>query len=124
MSGIGESDLARFRPQLEAALSYGGGTITIEDVEAGVRAGKYQLWPGEHSVLVTEIAEFPRQRALNICWAGGHLPEIEVILPIVLAWGRDKGCTRARFVGRRGWERTFIRNLGWHATGVQMETDL
>lgn len=124
MQGIGEAELPRLRHHIAAALRYGGGTITLEDIEAGVRAGKYQLWAGHDSVLVTEIAEFPRQLALHFCWAGGHLEELEAMVPTVLAWGKMKGCTRARFVGREGWQRTFVKRLGWAVTGIQMETNL
>lgn len=110
-----------YRAGIEAALVYAGGTHTFDDIVAGVAAGDYQFWPGPSSVVITEIVEYPRLRALNFFLAGGgNLAELEAMTPHILEWGRTQGCTRALFTGRRGWTRTFLTRTGW--VNSQLET--
>ena len=105
--------LSDYRPQIEAALSYADATHTWEDVAEMVAAGELQFWPGPASVIVTEIVSFPRKRVLHVFLAGGTLPELEAMIPHVLAWGAEQGCVAASFTGRRGWARTFVERMGW-----------
>lgn len=104
-----------YRPQLEAALVYSGGTHTFDDIAAGVASGELQCWPGPRSAIVTAVEHYPRQRRLLFFLAGGDLAEIEAMTPAILDWGRAQGCSTAAFVGRRGWERTFLTRTGWEA---------
>jgi hypothetical protein len=96
------------RPYIEAALYRNGGTHSFDDIQAGVAAGHYQFWPGVQSAMITEIIEYPKFKVLHCFLAGGNLAEIEVMVPVVEEWGREQGCTRAMFTGRRGWERSFL----------------
>lgn len=116
--------LERYRPHIEAALSYAGETHRYEDVAAMIDAGSAQFWPGPSSVIVTEIVEYPRKIVLNIFLAGGNLTELQAMLPLVLDWAREKGCTSAVFTGRRGWARTFIKSQGWTEELVMFAKDL
>ena len=119
------SELDRARPHIEAALSYASGTHTFEDVAADISAGRAILWPGENSAVVTRIVEHPRKRTLHFFLAGGNLAELEVMLPIIMQWGRERGCSSASLTGRRGWERTFLtKKEGWHADLVVLTKDL
>ena len=119
------ADLERLAPQLRAALAHAGGTHTLDDVHAGITAGRYQLWPGERSVIVTELQIYPQQKVLCLFLAGGELPELRLMLPFVLAWGRDvEHCTRAAIIGRAGWARTFLTKEGWRPTALVLEKDL
>ncbi len=106
-------DLVAFRHHIEAALSHADNTHTYDDVAALVAADDCQFWPGRDSVVITEIVVHPRKRVLNIFLAGGNLPEIEAMTPIILDWGKSKGCEAATFTGRRGWARTFLTKQGW-----------
>lgn len=115
--------MEQYRPQIEAALAYARGTHTFDDIAAGVSEGTFQLWPGERSVIVTEVLATPRARILHFFLAGGDLQELEQMTPVVLAWGKAEGCTRAALIGRRGWTRTFLKE-GWEQTGVLMETTI
>lgn len=117
-------DIQTYRPYIEAALHYSGGTHTFDDVCDAVAAGTMQLWPGVASAIVTEILTTPRKRCLNVFLAGGNLAELEVMTPGVLAWGRERGCTSAVFTGRKGWERTFLTRDGWAQQLAVFEKDL
>lgn len=105
--------IADFRPQIEAALAYAGGSHTFDDIAAGVRQGKMQFWPGVASAIVTEIVEYPRHRELFFFLAGGNLEELEAMTPGILEWGKTQGCAHAAFIGRRGWAKTFLSRTGW-----------
>lgn len=98
---------------IESALVYAGGSHTFEDVADAVERGEAQFWPGPHSCIVTEIDRQPRHRVLHFFLAAGTTPELEAMTPGILAWGKEQGCTVARFVGRKGWERSFLARTGW-----------
>lgn len=105
--------LLRFRPHIEAALAYADDTYGYDDVAQMVMDGSCQAWPGEQSVVITEIMLFPRKKVLNIFLAGGNLNEIEAMTPLILQWGKEQGCEAATFTGRRGWARTYLTKQGW-----------
>lgn len=113
------------RPYLEAALSYAGDTHTFEDVAALISQGRLQFWPGVTSAIVTEIIEYPRTRTLHFFLAGGNLPELQAMYPLVIEWGRGQGCTTATLTGRKGWTRSFLSTAeGWNESLVVMTKDL
>jgi hypothetical protein len=118
-------DIGPYRVQLEAALAYAGGTHTVADVEDAIMRGDAQLWPAPHSCIVTEIDRQPRQSILVFWIAAGVSAELEAMEPLVIAWGREQGCTKARMAGRKGWERSFLTDLGWARSGlIIMEKEL
>ena len=109
---------------IQKALNFGGNVYTIEDVEELIATGKAQVWPGQDSVIVTEIISYPQAKHLHLFLAGGNLDELEAMLPEILDWGREQGCTRASLSGRRGWERSFLRDQGWKPNLVIMEKEI
>ena len=118
-------DLAGARPLLEAALSYGGGTHSYEDVVAMIDRKEAIFWPGPNSVIVTQIQEHPQTRTLHFFLAGGNSAELEVMVPGILAWAKaERGCTAATMTGRKGWERSFLTRRGWKTTLVVMTKEL
>jgi hypothetical protein len=108
-----EQEFQRCAQYLEAALEYSGGTHGIEDIATGVREGKYQLWPAPNAAAITEIIVYPRLKELHCFLAGGDLDELKVMRPYVEAFGKRHGCSRSTFSGRRGWERTFMKDEGY-----------
>ncbi len=122
--GIGEVDFDRVSKYIEAALAYGHEQLTLDEVRDFVRTGKYQLWAGVSSVIVTELVDYPRERVLHFTLAGGNQPELRAMLDPILAWGKSKGATRATLLGRLGWQRSFLPQVGWKTTRVVMERSL
>jgi hypothetical protein len=106
-------DFSRYRVQIQSALDYAGDTHTVDDVADMIAAGRAFLWPGPASVIVTELVEHPRQKLLHFFLAAGVRRELAAMTPYILAWGRSQGCTRASLVGRKGWQRTFLKDTGW-----------
>ena len=101
---------------IESALAYAGGTHTVDDVLAMIAEGRCQLWRGPNAAVVTEIDEYPREKVLHFFLAAGDMKELEAMQDGIMAWGIERGCTKARFVGRRGWQRTFMARTGWRDT--------
>lgn len=120
MPNIGEEDFDRAVPYIQAALAYGNDELNLAEVKEHIEDGKMQLWAGVTSAIVTELVDYPRHRALHFTLAGGNLPEIEAMLPVIEAWGRSQGATRSTLSGRPGWTRSFLRDQGWRATHVLM----
>lgn len=101
-----EAEWARCAPWIEAALAHGTGAYALADVEAMVRAGKAQFWPGRRTAAVTTIEQDPGDRWLLVWLAGGDLAELtEELRPKAERWARGQGCRRMLIIGRPGWER-------------------
>ena len=119
-----EEDLQRLRHHVEAALEYSGGTHGIEDIAEGLKTGRFQLWPAENSVIVTEIIVYPRLKNLHFFLAGGDLDELRLMQPLVESWGKNMGCTRVSLAGRKGWEKTFLKDRGYKPKWFVLSKDL
>lgn len=119
-----EEDLQRLRHHVEAALEYSGGTHGIEDIAEGLKKGRFQLWPANDSVVVTEIIVYPRLKNLHFFLAGGDLDELRLMRPLIESWGRDMGCTRVSLAGREGWSKTFLRDEGYKPKWFVLSKDL
>jgi hypothetical protein len=119
-----EEHLQRLRHHVEAALEYSGGTHGIEDIAEGIKTGRFQLWPADNSVIVTEIIVYPRLKNLHFFLAGGDLDEIQLMQPLVESWGKSMGCTRVSLAGRKGWEKTFLKDRGYKPKWFVLSKDL
>jgi hypothetical protein len=119
-----EEDLQRLRHHVEAALEYSGGTHGIEDIAEGLKKGRFQLWPADDSVVVTEIIVYPRLKNLHFFLAGGDLDELRLMRPLIESWGKSMGCTRVSLAGREGWAKTFLRDEGYKPKWFVLSKDL
>ena len=108
-----EEDFERLRHHVAAALEYSGGTHRVEDIWVGIKAGRFQFWPGKNSAVVTEIIVYPRLKNLHYFLAGGDLDELSRMRPLIESWGKSIGCTRVTLAGRRGWSKTFLKDEGY-----------
>jgi hypothetical protein len=108
-----EEDFERLRHHVAAALEYSGGTHEIEDIAEGIRRGQFQLWSGRDSAVVTEICVYPQLKDLHYFLAGGDLDELRLMRPLIEQWGKSIGCSRVSLAGRKGWERTFLKDEGY-----------
>jgi len=119
-----EEDLTKLRHHVEAALEYSGGTHGIEDIAEGLKKGRFQLWPADDSVVVTEIIVYPRLKNLHFFLAGGDLDELRLMRPLIESWGKSMGCTRVSLAGREGWAKTFLRDEGYKPKWFVLSKDL
>jgi len=95
------------------ALAYSGGTHTVEDVLDQIRSGHMQVIDGERSLIVTEVIDYPRLRALHAFLVAGDMGEIlDVLQPRLIELARELRCTRITCAGRFGWTRV-LPSHGW-----------
>lgn len=99
------AELARLRPQIEAALERAGGTHGFTDIVSNIYRGNLQLWPGKQSAVVTEVMDAPLMRYVHIFLAGGDLDELTEMEKAICTWAREIGARRVTINGRTGWER-------------------
>lgn len=116
-------EFRRLEPHIENALEYAGGTHLVTDVYLGVAAGDYQFWPGEDSVIVTQLVDNPQKRSCHYFLAGGNLAELEELAGTVEKWAQEQGCTSVTLTGRPGWQKTFLRDQGYETQGVAMSKE-
>ena len=119
-----DAEFDRCSKWLEAALEYSGGTHPIEESAAGVRAGRFQFWPSQNAAAITEIIVYPRLKELHCFLAGGDLDDLKVMRPYVELWAKKQGCSRSTFSGRRGWERTFLKDEGYEPKWFMVSKEL
>jgi hypothetical protein len=118
-------EFERFEERIAETLEYAGNTHTTEDIWREIEAGDVQMWPGSTSIILTHIIQSPQRRDLHFFVAAGEMEELMRTYPIVLAWGKEMGCSRATFTGRKGWERSpLVRTDGWKPTLVHFEREL
>lgn len=118
------AELNRCRQWVEDALEYSGGTHSFDDIAAGVLAKKFQLWPNHNSAVVTEIVVYPNTKNLHFFLAGGNLDELKMMRPYIEQWGKSIGCTRVTLAGRKGWERTFLKDEGYEPQWFVLSKEL
>lgn len=115
---------ARVKPWLEQALEHSGSVDTIEDVHRGVIEGKCQLFLRPTGAAVTLVESTAKTPTLQIWLAGGDMAAMEEMLPDFEKVARILDCGKLAFLGRTGWQRTFLTNEGFKPSAVLMEKTL
>ena len=100
------------RRRFEKALACGGNTHDVDDVVALVKEGKAQYWEHGDGIVVSEIHEFPKLKAIHFWLVSGDLRDCLALENDVLPWAREQGCTIATACGREGWGRV-LAPIGW-----------
>ena len=119
-----QEHLKRLRHHVEAALEYSGGTHNFDDIAEMVADNRLQLWPAKDSVVLTEIIVYPRLKNLHYFLAGGDLDELSRMRPLIESWGKSLGCTRVTLAGRRGWQKSFLKDEGYSPQWTVMAKEL
>lgn len=113
MDNIIRQEAEKARPFIEAALEYSGGTHTFGDVVDALVSGEMQLWATDSAAVVTELQVFPQRKACNFFLAGGDMNQLAHFQRVIGEWAKAQGCQRLIITGRRGWERTFLKDEGY-----------
>lgn len=114
----------RLREPIESALKYSAGTHTIEDVAQGVSDGRFQIWNHHNSAVITEIIVYPQVKVLHYFLAGGNLDELKSMRPVIESWAKQLGCVRVTLAGRKGWEKTFLKDEGYEPKWFMLSKEL
>lgn len=111
---MAKPDRNELQRRLMRALEVAGNTHGPDDVAHAVKQGRMQSWTNGDSLIVTEVLEFPKTKALNVFLAVGNLDEVLALLPDLEEFGRQHGCAVMRMEGRKGWARV-LPHYGWVA---------
>lgn len=115
-----EATWARVADWLEEALEQSRCIETIDDVKQAVIVGKCQLFTDESGAAVTLVDRNERIPTLRIWLAGGSMEAMERAFPTVEAFAIAAGCKQVAFLGRTGWQRSFLTQIGFKAVAVDM----
>lgn len=119
-----QSEWARCRTWIEAALEKSPGLETIEDVERLLSERKYSFWPGENCAVICEIAQYQQKKVLTVVHGGGDLSElIDKMEPVLCAYALSQGCDLIMGTGREGWKRV-CENHGYRFGWLVMVKEL
>lgn len=117
-------EFERCKPWIESALEYSLDTHDIQDIQNDLVNNKLQLWPGEKSVIVTQILEYPKKRVMHVFLAGGDIKDIESRTDGITAWAKLIGCNTITLTGRPGWVKSFLKNKGYKTTQVYLSKEI
>ena len=117
-------EFKRCEEWLENALDYAHGTFDIQNVFEDVMNGNAQFWPGENSAVVTQIVPYPKKKVIHFFLAGGDIKELQDMEPGIIEWAKSQGCEVVTLSGRPGWTKSFLNNIGYRCTQVQMYKEI
>jgi hypothetical protein len=115
---------AKVEPQIKRALKYSGGTHTSEDIFIGIANGVLDFWARNGSVIITEIIDHPQMRVLNVFLAAGKMEDLESVSSEVEEYARQAECSRITLLGRQGWTRSFLKDMGFAPKWQVLAKDL
>ena len=108
--------LSELEKRLKRALSLGGNTHTIEDIQQAIARGTMQCFVKGDSFCITEIIDAPQKRFLNVFLIVGDLSILE-LHDEVEAFAKQAGCAFMQAYGRPGWKPK-IKHLGWEPSRI------
>lgn len=109
---------------LNRALAAGGNLHTLEDIEAALQSGDMQSHSEGDTWVITEIADFPQRRLVNVLYVIGNLEGAFATEEVVEKWARKIGADAITALGRTGWERHQRQAPGWKIVGTFFTKEL
>lgn len=99
-----------------------GGLYTFDDIVAAVRVGKMQSFANGDSWMVTQVAEFPQKRVLDIVFAVGNTDELSEIESEVIGFARSHGIEFMMANARPGFDK--VKSDGWTKVSATFVKDI
>lgn len=110
-----------WRPEIAKACD--GSHHSIVSIEAQIASGRAFVLADDACCYVVELVDYPQERACQITWAAGTLPQIKANLPKVHAWAKAQGCSEMLVEGHAGWARA-LRDLEYKPWSVTLRRAL
>lgn len=89
--------------KLDRILDRMGGLYLAQDILTAVRAGKMQMFAEGDSIAITQIAVFPRGKALEVIAVVGDINELRILHDRLLIFAAEIGASVIQAFGRKGW---------------------
>ena len=106
------TDARAYHKKLDRVLDRMGGVYHLSDILERLGDGRMQSFAFRNSMLITQIAVYPRGKALDWIAAVGDLDDWRAIHDEAVAFAERHDISLIRAHGRRGWA-PFIRDHGW-----------
>jgi hypothetical protein len=103
---------ASYQQKLERTLDRMGGLFLPIDLVQAIDAGRMQAFVEGESLAVTQIAQFPRAKVLEVVAAIGDLPDLRVVHDRIVTYAVEIGAGLIQAYGREGWINDAERR-GW-----------
>lgn len=117
-------EFKRVRNWLENALEYADNAFNIIDVADGLGSNNMQLWTEDNAAVVTQIVSYPRKKVLHVFLAGGEMDDVMKIEKSVVLWGKLQQCQAITFVGRPGWSKSLLKDIGYESVHISMTKEI
>ena len=92
-----------YERKLARALDRMGGLYLPQDLITATLAGKMQMFAENDSVAVTQVAQYPRAKVLEVLVVVGKLSECRILHDRIIQYAEDEGIGLITTVGRKGW---------------------
>jgi hypothetical protein len=125
-----QREWSRLRPVIMDALPFMGGTHDESDLIKAVLEGGLSMWAAPGSFVLAMVERCPRLTRVCVTLAGGKPPEVDAMMPLVEAWGVQRGATQLFCAIRPGLERVNRRDPaarlehGWQRVSVNYVKEL
>ena len=96
------------------------GNHTIEAILSEVSAGRMQLWPGQKTIVITELRPMGARTVCHVLYVAGCGREAAKIEDAIALWAKGQGCASMTGTGRQGWQRVLSKR-GWRTIEITME---
>lgn len=94
-----------YHKKLGRLLDRMGGLYTVQDILSAIAAGKMQSFTHNESWMITQIADLPRGRVLEVYALVGNLDDCLAMHDRLLDYAEKIGATVIQAYGRKGWIR-------------------
>ncbi|RPJ29551.1 MAG: hypothetical protein EHM33_00355 [Chloroflexi bacterium] len=116
-------NMRKWRPQMETALSSGGGIMSYDDVESSVMEGRKIFFENDSAFAVVELVDHPNYRVAHVFLSGGEFDGIAKLQNSFDGFFRMIGVKKMTILGRKGFKKR-LPALGWTEPMVYFERSL
>jgi hypothetical protein len=116
-------NMRKWRLQMDAALSAGGGTMGYDDVEKSVMDGRRLFFENDTAFAVVELVDHPNYRVAHVLISGGKFDGITKLQATFDNFFRMIGVKKMTILGRKGFKRR-LPALGWSEPMIYFERSL
>lgn len=101
-----------YQQKLARVLDVMGGLYLVDDLLTEIGEGRMQSFAHNNSWAITQIAQFPRAKRLQIVAAVGDMPDMVTLHDRILDYADSENVGLVSAFGRRGWIPN-ARERGW-----------